>query len=86
MSRSSRHVAVGRSCAAGVEIRAIASVDSLREDIVEAALMQLFASSDLNLRHAADFRHVQSEFARALFPFCVEWLAQVEERWPLTPS
>ena len=58
---------------------AIASVDSLREDIVDAAVMQLFAAHDLNLRRAADFRHAQSEFARALFPACMEWLTLVEE-------
>ncbi len=58
---------------------AVASVDSLREDIVEAALQQLFAAHDLNLRRAADFRHVQSELARALFPACMEWLGLVED-------
>ena len=72
-----RQLPIQRSLA--LKYAAIASVDSLREDIVDAALMQLFAAHDLNLRRAADFRHAQSEFARALFPACMEWLTLVEE-------
>ena len=72
-----RQLPIQRSLA--LKYTAIASVDSLRDDIVEAALAQLFAVRELNLRRAADFRHVQSEFGRALFPTSMEWLALVEE-------
>jgi ATP-dependent helicase HrpA len=77
IKQARRQLPIQRSLA--LKYAAIASVDSLREDIVDAALMQLFAAHDLNLRHAADFRHAQSEFARALFPASMEWLTLVEE-------
>ena len=57
----------------------IASVDALREDVVEAALMQLLAVRDLDLRRADDFAHAQAELGRALFPAAMEWLTLVEE-------
>jgi ATP-dependent RNA helicase HrpA len=57
----------------------IASVESLREDIVEAALRELFATRDLDLRRREDFRHVEAEIARMLFPVSIERLSLVEE-------
>jgi ATP-dependent helicase HrpA len=57
----------------------IASVDELREDIVEAALQELFAAQDLNLRQRAAFRHVEFEIGGKLFATAVDWLALVEE-------
>jgi ATP-dependent helicase HrpA len=77
IKQARRQLPIQRSLA--LKYAAIASVDSLREDIVEAALAQLFATHDLSLRRATDFRHAQSEFARALFPTSMEWLALVEE-------
>jgi len=58
---------------------AIASVDSLREDIVEAALADWFASHDLSIRRREEFHGAESELARALFPAAVERLRIVEE-------
>jgi ATP-dependent helicase HrpA len=58
---------------------AIASVDSLRDDIVEAALADWFASHDLSIRRHEEFRRAQSELERALFPAAVERLQIVEE-------
>ena len=58
---------------------ALASVDSLREDIVEAALVDLFAARDLQLRRREDFRRAESELTRALFPAAVERLRIVED-------
>ena len=59
----------------GLKYAGIASVDALREDLVEAALAELFAVHDLDLRRRDDFRHVEAELARGLFPAAVEWLA-----------
>ena len=58
---------------------AIASVDSLREDIVDAALAEAFAATDLDLRTRDAFRHAETTLARALFARSVEWLALVED-------
>jgi ATP-dependent helicase HrpA len=77
VKQARRQLPIQRSLA--LKYAAIASVDALREDVVEAALTQLFASHDLNLRRAAEFRRAQSELARTLFPATIEWLALVEE-------
>jgi ATP-dependent helicase HrpA len=58
---------------------AVASVDSLREDIVDAALADLLAGRDLDVRTRQDFQHAEAELARALFPAAVERLALVED-------
>ncbi|HJU37941.1 MAG TPA: ATP-dependent RNA helicase HrpA, partial [Tahibacter sp.] len=57
----------------------IASVDSLRDDLVEAAFAELVAARALDVRRRDDFAHVEAEFARALFPAAVERLRMVEE-------
>ena len=56
----------------------IASVDSLREDIVEAALTELLAARDLGLRRREDFQHTAADLGRQLFPAAVQWLEVVE--------
>jgi ATP-dependent helicase HrpA len=57
----------------------IASVDALREDIVEAALADLFVARHMDLRTRAAFRGASSELARLLFPAAMERLQIVEE-------
>jgi ATP-dependent helicase HrpA len=57
----------------------IASVDALREDIVEAALADLFMARDMDLRTRAAFCGAVSELARQLFPAAMERLKIVEE-------
>ena len=57
----------------------IASVDSLRADLIEAALGELLADSDLDVRRRAAFRHLQAGMARNLFAAAVDWLKTVEE-------
>jgi len=57
----------------------IASVDALREDIVEAALADLLAARDLDVRTRAAFRDASSELSRLLFPGAMERLKIVEE-------
>ncbi|HEY7872963.1 MAG TPA: ATP-dependent RNA helicase HrpA, partial [Rudaea sp.] len=57
----------------------IASVDALREDIVEAAFADLLAARDLDLRTRESFRDASSELTRLLFPAAVERLKIVEE-------
>jgi ATP-dependent helicase HrpA len=57
----------------------IASVESLREDVVEAALGELLAASDLGVRRREAFRELQATLARNLFPAAVEWLKTIED-------
>jgi ATP-dependent helicase HrpA len=57
----------------------VASVDELREDIVEAALNELLDAQDLDLRQRAAFRHVEAAIGGKLFATAVEWLKLVEE-------
>ncbi|MBS0557940.1 MAG: ATP-dependent RNA helicase HrpA [Proteobacteria bacterium] len=57
----------------------IASVDELRDDIVEAALADLLAARDLDVRTREAFRSTTNELARELFPAAVERLKIVEE-------
>src|SRR5262249_32955684 len=57
----------------------IASVDALREDLVEAALGELLARADLDVRRRDAFRELQAGLARNLFPTAVEWLKIVED-------
>jgi ATP-dependent helicase HrpA len=57
----------------------IASVDALREDIVEAALADLLAARDLDVRTREAFRGAMSELVRQLFPAAMERLKIVEE-------
>jgi len=57
----------------------IASVESLREDLIEAALQELFAARDLDLRRRETFVHAEAELARQLFPTAMQWLALVED-------
>ncbi|MBL8296884.1 MAG: ATP-dependent RNA helicase HrpA [Rhodanobacteraceae bacterium] len=57
----------------------IASVESLREDLIEAALQELFAARDLDLRRREVFVHAEAELARQLFPAAMQWLALVED-------
>ena len=77
VKQARRQLPVERKLA--LKYTSIASVDSLREDIVEAALVELLAGSDLDLRDRDAFRHAEAELARTLFARAVEWLALVED-------
>ncbi|HSM99522.1 MAG TPA: ATP-dependent RNA helicase HrpA [Rudaea sp.] len=57
----------------------IASVDALRDDIVEAALADLLAARDPDVRTREAFRSASSELTRMLFPAAIERLKIVEE-------
>ena len=57
----------------------VASVDELREDIVEAALNELLDARDLDLRRRTDFRHAEAEIGGKLFAAAVDWLRLVED-------
>jgi ATP-dependent helicase HrpA len=77
IKQARRQLPVERKLA--LKYAAIATVDSLREDIVEAALADLFASRDLNIRRRVDFRHAESELARELFTAAIERLKIIED-------
>ncbi len=57
----------------------IASVDSLREDLIDAALTELLAAADLQVRRREAFRQLESALGQQLFPAAVAWLTLVEE-------
>jgi ATP-dependent helicase HrpA len=57
----------------------IASVESLREDLIEAALQELVAARDLDVRRREDFQRLEADIARQLFATAVEWLRLVED-------
>ena len=57
----------------------VASVDSLREDLVEAALRELLAAQPLQARSREAFLALESSIGRGLFPAAVEWLRLGEE-------
>lgn len=57
----------------------IASVESLRDDLIEAAFQELVAARDLDLRRRDAFVQTETELARQLFPVAMQWLALVEE-------
>ena len=57
----------------------IASVESLREDLVEAALAGLLAADNLQVRRRDAFRALDSALGQQLFPAAVAWLTLVEE-------
>jgi len=57
----------------------VASVEELREDIVEAALRELFDARELDLRQRGAFLHAEAEIGARLFATAIEWLRLVEE-------
>jgi ATP-dependent helicase HrpA len=77
IKQARRQLPIDRGLA--LKYAAVASVDALRADIVDAALSDLFASSDLQLRQRELFRERAAELARRLFPAAIERLKIVEE-------
>jgi ATP-dependent helicase HrpA len=77
IKQARRQLPINRQLA--LKYAGIASVDSLREDIVEAALKNLLAARSLDVRRRDAFRHVHSELARDLFPAAMQWLQIVED-------
>ena len=77
IKQARRQLPIARQLA--LKYAGVASVDSLREDIVEAALADLLAARSLDLRRREDFRHAAMELERALFPTVVERLQTVED-------
>jgi ATP-dependent helicase HrpA len=56
----------------------LGSADGLRADLVESALRDLLATSNLDIRRRADFEHVKETIARGLFAASMERLAVAE--------
>jgi ATP-dependent helicase HrpA len=57
----------------------LGSAESLRADLVEGALRELFAAHDLDIRERGAFEHTREEIARALFARATERLAIAED-------
>ena len=57
----------------------IASVDSLRDDIIEAALREQLAAHHLEVRKHDAFVQLEADIARQLFGSATQWLRLVEE-------
>ena len=77
IKQARRQLPIARNLA--LKYAAIASVDSLREDIVEAALETLIADRALDVRRRDAFAHEVADIGRALFPEAMRWLTVVEE-------
>jgi ATP-dependent helicase HrpA len=58
---------------------AFGSAESLRIDLVEGALRELFGRRDLDIRSRDDFEHAREEIARALFATAMDRHAVVED-------
>ena len=54
------------------------SAETLRADLVEAALVERFAAQDADIRTRVAFEHARETIARGLFPAAVERLTQAE--------
>ncbi len=57
---------------------AIGTAEALRTDLVEAALLELLATQDPDIRTRAAFERARETIARGLFPAAVERLTQAE--------
>ena len=77
IKQARRQLPIARNLA--LKYAAVASVDSLREDIVEAALASLLADRALDVRRREAFQHEVTDIGRALFPEAMLWLAIVED-------
>ncbi|MEP6482981.1 MAG: ATP-dependent RNA helicase HrpA [Rudaea sp.] len=77
IKQARRQLPIARNLA--LKYAGVASVDSLREDIVEAAFAQLIGDREWNIRRRDEFLHEVAELGRALFAEAVRWLTIVEE-------
>ncbi|MDE2084368.1 MAG: ATP-dependent RNA helicase HrpA [Xanthomonadaceae bacterium] len=77
IKQARRQLPIDRKLA--LKYAAIASIDALREDINEAALADLLAARDSELRTRASFLRAVAELSRRLFPAAMERLKIVEE-------
>jgi ATP-dependent helicase HrpA len=57
----------------------VASVEELREDIVEAAVIELLDARELDLRSRPAFARAEAEIGTKLFATATEWLRLVED-------
>jgi ATP-dependent helicase HrpA len=61
------------------EAAPLGSAESLRADLIEAALRERLGAQDLDIRQRADFERVKEDIARTLFAAAMERLSIVEE-------
>jgi ATP-dependent helicase HrpA len=77
IKQARRQLPIARNLA--LKYAAVASVESLREDIVDAAFEALLADRPLDVRRRDAFQHEVSEISHALFPEAMRWLSIVED-------
>ncbi|HEX3894728.1 MAG TPA: ATP-dependent RNA helicase HrpA [Rudaea sp.] len=77
IKQARRQLPIARNLA--LKYTAIATVDDLREDIVDAAFGQLIEAMPLDIRRREDFQHAVSELGRNLFGEAMRWLVIVED-------
>lgn len=77
IKQARRQLPIARNLA--LKYTAIATIDELREDIVEAAFAQLIEDMPLDIRRREDFQHAVTELGRNLFVEAMRWLVIVED-------
>jgi ATP-dependent helicase HrpA len=77
IKQARRQMPIARNLA--LKYTAIATLDALREDIVDAAFGQLIEAMPLDIRRREDFHHAISELSRNLFGEAMRWLVIVED-------
>jgi ATP-dependent helicase HrpA len=70
LKRAQRQLPIGTKL--GLKYAALGSLDSLREDLVEGAFVDLLADGDLQVRTRAVFDALRADLARRLFAAAVE--------------
>ena len=77
IKQARRQLPIARNLA--LKYTAIATIDALREDIVEAAFAQLIEAMPLEIRRRDEFQHAVAELSRNLFGEAMRWLVIVED-------
>jgi ATP-dependent helicase HrpA len=77
IKQARRQLPIARNLA--LKYTAVATIDELREDIVEAAFDTLIGERTLDIRRRDDFQRDVSDISRNLFAEAMRWLVIVEE-------
>ena len=77
IKQARRQLPIARNLA--LKYTAIATIDALREDIVDAAFAQLIENLPLDIRRREEFQHTVAELGRNVFAEAMRWLVIVED-------